>query len=60
MSYWEPSDRWRDSYDSWKLASPDDYSDEEAQADEEEYIYLDALEHPTPIDLDDMDEAFGV
>ena len=21
---WEPSDAWKDSYDSWKLASPDD------------------------------------
>lgn len=26
---WEPSDAWRDSYDSWKLASPPEYEGED-------------------------------
>jgi hypothetical protein len=30
-------DSWRDSYDSWKLASPDDYCDDPDPCDHEDY-----------------------
>ena len=41
------SDRWRDSYDAWKLRSPDDYLDHEPDDDDEEPEMI-------PVECDDL------
>lgn len=51
------------TYDQWKLRSPDDeaayrlrYDPIKAAEDEDEWLWLDSLENPQPIDEDDLDE----
>ena len=50
-------------YDAWKTRSPDDeaamfygFDPIEAAEDEDEWLWLDSLEHPQPLDEDDLDE----
>ena len=48
-------DAWRDSYDSWKLASPYDNYDDEGEADEE-LAFVDMLAaHAEPADFNPDD-----
>ncbi|HEY6564212.1 MAG TPA: hypothetical protein VIY86_06925 [Pirellulaceae bacterium] len=51
------------NYDSWKLATPPEYEfmgpdprDEAAAEAEDEWLLLDSLENPQPLDEDDLDE----
>jgi hypothetical protein len=46
------TDRWRDSYDAWKLRSPDDERDDEPE-DEWEPEFL-------PVDCDDLEPLVPV
>ena len=40
---WYNDQSWRDSYDSWKLATPPWYDDEPEEGEPEEYDYEDEL-----------------
>ncbi len=51
------------TYDSWKLATPEEefeamygYDPIKAAEDEDEWLWLDSLENPQPVDEYDLDE----
>ena len=51
------------TYDMWKLRTPEDeaarylgYDPCERAEDEDEWLWLDSLENPQPLDEDDLDE----
>lgn len=51
------------TYDSWKLATPPEYEfmgdpPDDPAAEEDEWLWLDSLEHPQPVDEEDLDELF--
>ncbi len=50
------------NYDSWKLRTPEDeaarylrYDPCERAEDDDEWLWLDSLENPQPLDEDDLD-----
>jgi hypothetical protein len=54
------------NYDSWKLATPEEefewmygYDPILRAEQEDEWLWLDSLEHPQPVDEDDFEEWIG-